>query len=75
MDVSKFRAVVLQGADNKETTLIMSVESYEIFLNIKNKETVIREVEVTEEMLRNAKVITPQPMIKEPKFTLPEIHQ
>lgn len=74
MDVSKFRAVVLQGSDNKEITLIMGVESYQTFLKIKNKETVIREVEVTEEMLRNATVITPR-MINEPKFTLPEIHQ
>lgn len=74
MDLSKLRAVVLQGPDNREITLIMSVESYQTFLKIKNKETVIREVEVTEEMLRNATVITPQ-MVKEPKFTLPEIHQ
>lgn len=52
----------------------MSVESYQTFLKVKNKDTVVREVEVTEEMLRNATVISPQ-MIKEPKFTLPEIHQ
>lgn len=74
MDLSKFRALVLQGKDNKEITLIMSVESYQTFLKVKNKDTVVREVEVTEEMLRNATVISPQ-MIKEPKFTLPEIHQ
>lgn len=75
MELSKFRAITLQGPDNKEITLIMSVESYETFLKIKNKETVIREVEVTEEMLRNATVITTQPKIKEPKFTVPEIQK
>lgn len=74
MDLSKFRALVLQGKDNKEITLIMSVENYQTFLKIKNKDIVVREVEVTEEMLRNATLISPQ-MIKEPKFTLPEIHQ
>ena len=74
MDLSKLRAIVLQGKDNKEITLIMSLESYQTFLKIKNKDTVVREVEVTEEMLRKATVITPQ-MIKEPNFTLPEIHQ
>lgn len=74
MDVSKLRAIVLQGKDNKEITLIMSLENYQTFLKVKNKDTVVREVEVTEEMLRNATLITPQ-MINEPKFTLPEINQ
>lgn len=74
MDLSKLRALVLQGKDNKEITLIMSLESYQTFLKIKNKDTVVREVEVTEEMLRKSTVITSQ-MIKEPNFTLPEIHQ
>lgn len=74
MDLSKLRALVLQGKDNEEITLIMSLENYQTFLKIKNKDTVVREVEVTEEMLRKATVITPQ-MIKEPNFTLPEIHQ
>ena len=75
MDLSKFRALALQGPDNKEITLIMSVESYQTFLKIKNKDTVVREVEVTEEMLRNATVITPRPIVKEPKFTVPEIQK
>ena len=74
MDLSKLRALVLQGKDNEEITIIMSLENYQTFLKIKNKDTVVREVEVTEEMLRKATVITPQ-MIKEPNFTLPEIHQ
>lgn len=74
MDLSKFRALDSKAKTIRKSLSLCPLKSYQTFLKIKNKDTVVREVEVTEEMLRNATVITPQ-IIKEPKFTLPEINQ